>query len=49
MSLAGAPVVFAPKKDRAGGTTAKRFYIDYKKLNAIIVKNRYPIPYIDNL
>jgi hypothetical protein len=42
-------VVFVPKKDRAGGTTAKRFYIDYRKLNAIIVKNRYLIPHIDNL
>jgi hypothetical protein len=48
-SLVGAPIVFVPKKDRAGGTTAKRFCIDYRKLNAITVKNRYLIPRIDDL
>ena len=47
--LVRALVVFALKKDRAGGTTTKRFYIDYRKLNTITVKNRYLIPRIDDL
>ena len=37
-------ILFAPKKDRS-----LRPYIDYRKLNAIIKKNRYPLPRIDEL
>ena len=40
----GAPVLFVPKKD---GTS--RMVIDYRLLNAITVKNRYPLPRIDDL
>ena len=39
-SLAGAPVLFAKKK---GGL---RFYVDYRGLNNITRKNRYPLPLI---
>jgi hypothetical protein len=44
MSPAGAPVIFAPKKD---GTL--RLYVNYQGLNAIMVKNCYPIPLISEL
>ena len=37
-------VLFAVKPD--GGL---RFYVDYRKLNAIIKRNRYPIPLIDKV
>ena len=40
----GAPVLFVKKKD---GTI--RFYIDYKQLNKVTVKNKYPFPRIDDL
>jgi hypothetical protein len=43
-SPAGAPVLFAKKKD--GGL---RFCIDYRGLNRITRKNRYPLPLIGNL
>jgi transposase InsO family protein len=43
-SSAGYPVLFAPKKD---GTL--RLCIDYRKLNAITKKNRYPLPNIQEL
>jgi hypothetical protein len=43
-SSAGYPVLFAPKKD---GTL--RMCIDYRKLNAITKKNRYPLPNIQEL
>ena len=35
------PILFAEKKDGS-----LRFYIDYRKLNKITKKNRYPIPLI---
>lgn len=38
---AASPVLFAKKPDRG-----LRFYIDYKALNAITIKNRYPLPLI---
>ena len=40
----GAPVLFAKKKD---GTM--RLCIDYRKLNAVTVKKKYPMPRIDAL
>lgn len=40
----GAPVILVPKKD--GG---KRLVIDYRLVNAITIKNRYPLPRIDDL
>ncbi len=43
-SPAGAPILFAPKKD--GGL---RLCVDYRGLNAITVKNRYPLPLITKI
>jgi hypothetical protein len=40
----GAPVLFVKKKDGS-----LRMCIDYRKLNAITVKNVYPVPRIDQL
>jgi hypothetical protein len=40
----GAPVIFFPKKD---GT--QRFYVDYRALNEVTIKNKYPLPRIDDL
>ncbi|MFS8007030.1 putative nucleotidyltransferase, Ribonuclease H [Helianthus anomalus] len=40
----GAPVLFVKKKD---GTF--KMCIDYRELNKVIVKNRYPLPRIDDL
>ncbi|KAE8721419.1 Detected protein of unknown function [Hibiscus syriacus] len=40
----GAPVLFVKKKD---GTL--RLCIDYRKLNKLTVKNKYPLPRIDDL
>ena len=43
-SPAGYPILFVPKKD--GGL---RLCVDYRKLNDITVKNRYPLPNIKEL
>jgi len=43
-SLWGAPVLLANKKD--GG---KRLCIDYRELNRVTIKNKYPLPRIDDL
>ncbi|GJZ04078.1 putative nucleotidyltransferase, ribonuclease H [Tanacetum coccineum] len=40
----GAPVLFVKKKDGSF-----RICIDYRELNKLIIKNRYPLPRIDNL
>ena len=44
ISPAGAPVVFSPKKNGV-----LRVCIDYRKLNAMTIKNRYPLPLIGEL
>ncbi|GJX67067.1 putative reverse transcriptase domain-containing protein, partial [Tanacetum coccineum] len=43
-SLWGAPVLFFKKKD-----DALRMCIDYKELKKLTIKNRYPLPRIDDL
>jgi hypothetical protein len=43
-SLVGSPVLFIPKKD-----SKKRLYINYRKLNAITIKDRYILPLADKL
>jgi hypothetical protein len=40
----GALVIFVPKKD---GT--QRLYMDYGALNEVTIKNKYPLPRIDDL
>ena len=40
----GAPILFVKKKD--GGL---RMCVDYRGLNAVTIKNRYPLPHIDEL
>ena len=40
----GAPVLFVKKKD-----DTLRLCVDYRKLNKMIVKNKYPLPRIDDL
>ena len=40
----GAPVLFAKKKDKT-----LQLCIDYKQLNRVTIKNRYPLPRIDDL
>jgi hypothetical protein len=40
----GAPMIFVPKKD---GT--QRLCVDYHALNEVTVKNKYPLPRIDDL
>ncbi|WVZ75658.1 hypothetical protein U9M48_023693 [Paspalum notatum var. saurae] len=41
----GCPALFVEKKDQGG----KRLYVDYRPLNAVMVKNKYPLPHIDIL
>jgi hypothetical protein len=40
----GAPMIFVPKKD---GT--QRLCVDYHAMNEVTVKNKYPLPRIDDL
>ena len=44
VSLWGAPVLFVKKKD---GTL--RMCIDYRQINKVTVKNKYPLPRIEDL
>ena len=39
-----APVLFTKKKDKT-----LRLCIDYRQLNRVTIKNRYPLPRIDDL
>ncbi|WVZ80710.1 hypothetical protein U9M48_028167 [Paspalum notatum var. saurae] len=41
----GCPALFVEKKDQGG----KRLCVDYRLLNAVTVKNKYPLPHIDIL
>jgi hypothetical protein len=43
-SPCGAPVIFVPKKD-----DTQRLCVDYRALNEVLVKNKYPLPRIDDL
>ena len=40
----GAPVLFVKKKDRS-----LRMCINYRQLNKVTIKNKYPLPQIDDL
>jgi hypothetical protein len=40
----GAPLLFVKKKDGS-----MRMCIDYQELNKVTIKNRYPLPRIDDL
>nr|CAD39902.2 OSJNBa0065B15.6 [Oryza sativa Japonica Group] len=43
-SLWGAPVIFVEKKDHT-----QRMCVDYRALNDVTIKNKYPLPRIDDL
>ena len=43
-SLVSTPILFVPKKDGS-----LRLYVNYRGLNSIIVKNRYPLPLITEI
>jgi len=40
----GAPILLVKKKDGS-----QRLYINYRELNQVTVKNKYPLPRIDDL
>ncbi|WVZ58445.1 hypothetical protein U9M48_008720 [Paspalum notatum var. saurae] len=41
----GCPALFVEKKDQGG----KRLCVDYRPLNTVTIKNKYPLPHIDIL
>jgi hypothetical protein len=43
-SPCGSSIVMVPKKD-----STWRIFVNYRALNKITVKNRYPLPHIDDL
>ncbi len=43
------PVAVAPKKDEGGQWTNLRYAIDYKRLNAITVRDHYPTPVLEEI
>ena len=43
-SPVGTPILFAPKKDGS-----LQLCVDYRGLNTIIVKNRYPLPLVTEI
>src|SRR5436190_3674778 len=44
MSLARAPIMFIPKKNRK-----KRLVVNYRRLNNITIKDRYIVPLVDEI
>ena len=44
-----APVVVAPKKDETGKWTDLRYAIDYRRLNAVTIRDQYPTPVPDEI
>jgi hypothetical protein len=40
----GAPIIFVPKKD-----ATQRMCVDYRSLNEVTIKNKYPLPRVDDL
>jgi hypothetical protein len=44
MSPWGAPVLFVKNKD-----STLRLCVDYRQLNKVTIKNKYPLPRIDDL
>jgi hypothetical protein len=40
----GVPIIFVPKKD-----CTQRMCVDYRSLNEVTIKNKYPLPRIDDL
>jgi hypothetical protein len=43
-SLWGAPVIFVPEKD-----DTQRLCVDYRARNEVTIKNKYPLPRIDDM
>ena len=44
MSPCGAPILFVKKKNET-----LQLYVDYKQLNKVTIKNKYPLPHIHDL